>query len=278
MKMLTLALAASTVLAAHAPDLEASPCALRGVVVFEETGKPIPFVNVVLVGTSFGSSTDAHGQFEICDLSPGEYTLRTLSIGHRDLIRQVDIASGAATTIELALAHSGMSLEDASAESVGVDVNVASSDFELTVVPAFADARAGDRLEFDVSLTNHSTESVLVGDLSGRTAFVRCPVQKLEVTGPPGGVRAGMVDTNGCDGVRLVTLSVGQTLTNTLSLQGTCLVPGTYEVTFTYSALSSDVRDWICLNDQQVGEWLRGAIRRAAKIELASSAEFSVRE
>jgi len=38
---------------------------LKGRVVAERTGQPIPTVNVYLAGTTFGQSTDTNGNFKI---------------------------------------------------------------------------------------------------------------------------------------------------------------------------------------------------------------------
>ena len=43
--------------------------------------EPIPFANVVIDGTTIGITTDLEGNFELLDLTPGEYNFRCTYIG-----------------------------------------------------------------------------------------------------------------------------------------------------------------------------------------------------
>ncbi|RKY52963.1 MAG: hypothetical protein DRP92_04535, partial [Candidatus Neomarinimicrobiota bacterium] len=47
---------------------------IRGRVVDAQTGEPLPWVNVMLEGTSLGAATDANGVYVILNVPPGEYT------------------------------------------------------------------------------------------------------------------------------------------------------------------------------------------------------------
>jgi Ca-activated chloride channel homolog len=49
--------------------------------VTDSTGRPFPYVNVLLVGTSFGAVTDDHGEFTMREVPPGTYTIRAAWIG-----------------------------------------------------------------------------------------------------------------------------------------------------------------------------------------------------
>ncbi|HRX97822.1 MAG TPA: STN and carboxypeptidase regulatory-like domain-containing protein, partial [Bacteroidales bacterium] len=47
---------------------------IRGRVLDQNTGSPLPFVNVALEGTTLGAVTDASGNFQIKELNPDYYT------------------------------------------------------------------------------------------------------------------------------------------------------------------------------------------------------------
>ena len=46
------------------------------------TGEPLPFVNVLIVGTTEGAATDVDGYYTIIGLRPGTYTLKASAIGY----------------------------------------------------------------------------------------------------------------------------------------------------------------------------------------------------
>lgn len=51
--------------------------------IMDETGKePLPFVNVIVQGTSFGAASDINGYFSIIGIPPGTYTVKASSIGY----------------------------------------------------------------------------------------------------------------------------------------------------------------------------------------------------
>ena len=53
-----------------------------GTVTDSKTGEPLPGVNIVLVGTTFGAVSDFEGNYLILNLPPSTYTIRASSIGY----------------------------------------------------------------------------------------------------------------------------------------------------------------------------------------------------
>jgi outer membrane receptor protein involved in Fe transport len=56
---------------------------LSGTVRDAKSGEPLPGVNVVLVGTGFGASTDANGRYNIRGISAGEYPVKVSFVGYQ---------------------------------------------------------------------------------------------------------------------------------------------------------------------------------------------------
>jgi len=55
--------------------------------VMDETGKePLPFVNIIVQGTSFGAASDVNGYYSIIGLAPGTYTVKASSIGYTSTV------------------------------------------------------------------------------------------------------------------------------------------------------------------------------------------------
>ncbi len=59
---------------------------IAGKVIDAENGQPLPGVNVTLVGTSMGASTDADGNYVILNVPPGKYTVKFSMVGYADYI------------------------------------------------------------------------------------------------------------------------------------------------------------------------------------------------
>lgn len=59
--------------------------AIRGFVYEKETGEPVIFTNVVIVGTSFGAATDVNGYYMISKVPPGDYNLQITNLGYDTL-------------------------------------------------------------------------------------------------------------------------------------------------------------------------------------------------
>ncbi|MCF7805719.1 MAG: TonB-dependent receptor [Candidatus Marinimicrobia bacterium] len=63
---------------------------IAGTVTDEESGEPLPGVNLILEGTSKGAATNADGYYYIINIPPGTYTLRAQMIGY-EIVRVTDV-------------------------------------------------------------------------------------------------------------------------------------------------------------------------------------------
>lgn len=72
---------------------------VKGVLYDENNGEAIPFANVMLEGTSFGSQTDINGFFLINKVPDGKYTLLVRYVGYQDYRRELNLANRATTTL-----------------------------------------------------------------------------------------------------------------------------------------------------------------------------------
>lgn len=61
---------------------------IKGKIVDAETNEPLPFVNVVVFGTTTGSVSDLDGNFQIFGLKPGFVRLTTSFVGYKNAISQ----------------------------------------------------------------------------------------------------------------------------------------------------------------------------------------------
>jgi hypothetical protein len=56
---------------------------ISGKVIDVTTNEPLPFVNVIIEGTSLGATTDADGYYAILNISPGTYNVKATYIGYQ---------------------------------------------------------------------------------------------------------------------------------------------------------------------------------------------------
>jgi len=73
-------------------------------------GQPVPFVNVMVVGSPFGASTNDFGQFSISGVPAGTVTVAISSIGFETMTREVVVENGKTTTIDIALTQTSKQL------------------------------------------------------------------------------------------------------------------------------------------------------------------------
>jgi Carboxypeptidase regulatory-like domain len=69
---------------------------IAGTIKDAQSGQPLPGVNVTIVGTTMGASTDLNGQYFILNVPPGTYQLRASIIGYEpvffsDVVSRLDV-------------------------------------------------------------------------------------------------------------------------------------------------------------------------------------------
>lgn len=84
---------------------------LAGKITDKSTGEPIPFVNVILVGTTIGAATDVDGYYTILNIPPGTYSVRASAIGYNNMtVENVKIQIDFTTKIDFALSPTSVEL------------------------------------------------------------------------------------------------------------------------------------------------------------------------
>ncbi|MDP4268231.1 MAG: carboxypeptidase-like regulatory domain-containing protein, partial [Bacteroidota bacterium] len=67
---------------------------VKGTIKDAQTKEPLPFSNVVIVGTSWGASSDVEGNYIIQNIPPGKYTIRGSYIGYKSEEIVIEIQDG----------------------------------------------------------------------------------------------------------------------------------------------------------------------------------------
>ena len=88
----------------------ASDCMIEGQVIDEETGQPIPGVNILVEGTQLGTSTDLDGQFSLVQLPSEKKRVIVSFMGYRSEVVEVDLESIPNHTLDIKLIPSAFEL------------------------------------------------------------------------------------------------------------------------------------------------------------------------
>ncbi len=80
--------------------------------VMDGSGKePLPFVNVIIEGTSMGAASDINGYYSIIGVSPGTYTLKASAIGYTPMVvKDVNVSIDLTTKIDFQLQETSVQL------------------------------------------------------------------------------------------------------------------------------------------------------------------------
>ena len=69
----------------------------------EMNSEPLPFANVGLKNTLFKTQTNLHGNFELVDITPGNYTLVVSFLGYKTVELPIAVIESQATKIQKGL-------------------------------------------------------------------------------------------------------------------------------------------------------------------------------
>ncbi len=85
----------------------------------EMNNEPLPFANVVIKGTTKGTTSDFDGLYEIANLEPGTYTVVFSFLGYETVeMPNVQVEAGKVSTINVPMATTGVALEGVTVTTV----------------------------------------------------------------------------------------------------------------------------------------------------------------
>ena len=123
--------------AQETPTPQTGRGSITGVVTLESNGLPVDQVNVRVVGTSFGASTNAQGRFTISNLSPGIYTVEATRIGLAPARRaDIRVTAGAPVAVNLTMSERALVLSAVVTTGVTDPVSGAKAPFSVAQITA----------------------------------------------------------------------------------------------------------------------------------------------
>jgi hypothetical protein len=103
----------SLILAGFSASLQAQQATLKGRVTDGQSNEPLPFVNVVVVGTTNGAVTDDNGDFQLSGLKPGFVRVQASFIGyHTALSPEIEVKNAKVASVEIRMEKRDTQLEE----------------------------------------------------------------------------------------------------------------------------------------------------------------------
>ena len=109
--LLVVCLTVFGVLGAEAPR-KGTDANLYGHVVDRETHEHIPYASIAVVGTAFGTTTDASGHYFLKNLPEGELTLEVRALGYAPKRTSVALKRGETLELNFEVAQNGISMDE----------------------------------------------------------------------------------------------------------------------------------------------------------------------
>jgi len=82
-------------------DISGTTGIIEGVVKDKDTGEPLPFVNIIVMGTKFGAATNIDGYFKITHVPAGYYKVRFTMIGYQPYtVENIRVVQDLKTVVE----------------------------------------------------------------------------------------------------------------------------------------------------------------------------------
>ena len=146
-----------------------------GVVVDSETGETLPGANVVVEGTSVGTTTDLDGRYTL-EVAPGTYDLVFSYIGYNNTtVQDVEVDAGEPTRIEMQLTSEAIGLDEVVVEARAVQNSEAALLGERQKSTAMKDAISAEAMSQSGSGDAAEAMSKVTGAsvVAGRYVYVR---------------------------------------------------------------------------------------------------------
>lgn len=78
----------------------------------KDKAKSVPFANVGLIGTTYGSAADANGKYEITNIPAGKYTIQVTAVGYQTKKIPVIVTEGQTTTVNITTEQASERIEE----------------------------------------------------------------------------------------------------------------------------------------------------------------------
>lgn len=91
---------------------------IQGVITNKFTNEPLPFVNVIIKGTTMGASSDNNGRYKLTDLKPGFYNIEFSYLGFKkEIATEIQVTNSRPAVVNMQLEEDASMLEGVTIEA-----------------------------------------------------------------------------------------------------------------------------------------------------------------
>ncbi len=160
---------------------------LTGKVIDAKTKEALPFVNVIIQGTTLGAATDIDGNYTILNIPPGTYTIKAQYIGYQPvIIENVVISIDLTTKEDFALSEATVELKaiviQSQRDRVQKDVTSSQSLVTANQIKTLPVAEFNDVLQLQPGVTKDANGDFHIR--GGRTSEIAYQVNGISITDP----------------------------------------------------------------------------------------------
>ena len=182
---------------------------IRGKITDANSKEPLPFVNVIVVGTNYGAATDIEGEYNIIGIPPGTYSVKASAIGYNtQIVENVKTSIDLTTNIDFQLSETTVELKQevvvtATRPLVQKDLTSSTSIVNAQDIQALPITSFQDALQLQAGIVKDNN-----GDFhfrGGRSGEVSYWIDGVPVTDAYNGKTVVDVNTNSIQQMQVVT-------------------------------------------------------------------------
>ncbi len=150
---------------------------IAGKVTDASTGEALPFVNVMVEGTTQGAATDLDGNYFIINMPPGTYSVKASAIGYNSVTAQgIKVASGFTATQDFSLNSTALELNEevvviATKPLIRKDVTATTSVVGEDMISQLPVTEITDLLSLQAGIVSSGSDLHVRGGRSGQVAY-----------------------------------------------------------------------------------------------------------
>jgi outer membrane receptor protein involved in Fe transport len=181
---------------------------LTGKVVDVKSNEGIPFVNIVIMGTSLGAATDVNGNYVILNIPPGIYSVKAQSVGYQpEIMERISVSIDLTTKLDFSLGESSVEMKaivvQGNQDVLKKDVTSSQSSVSSEQISNLPVAEFDDILRLQSGVTKDANGDFHIR--GGRSTEITYMVNGISVTDPYDNSRGIDIDNSSIQELQVIS-------------------------------------------------------------------------